>query len=125
MMSAAGGAASRLQVPGLFRVIVDEADSLLIDEAVTPLIISNSPQEEGNAPLYRAAYELAIDAAAEVVSRLPRAPESVSWIHAARRPVLMKTGRAREQLGWKARHTSRATLKQLVAARRDSAPVGR
>ena len=50
---------SRLQVPGLFRVIVDEADSLLIDEAVTPLIISNSPQEEPNAVLYRAAYELA------------------------------------------------------------------
>src|SRR4051794_6739827 len=50
---------SRLQVPGLFRVIVDEADSLLIDEAVTPLIISNSPDDEPNATLYRAAYELA------------------------------------------------------------------
>jgi preprotein translocase subunit SecA len=50
---------SRLQVPGLFRVIVDEADSLLIDEAVTPLIISNSPQDEPNAVLYRAAMELA------------------------------------------------------------------
>jgi len=31
----------QLLVPGLFRVLVDEADSLLIDEAVTPLIISN------------------------------------------------------------------------------------
>ena len=49
----------QLQVPGLFRVLVDEADSLLIDEAVTPLIISNSPNAEGNAPLYRAADELA------------------------------------------------------------------
>ena len=49
----------QLQVPGLFRVIVDEADSLLIDEAVTPLIISNSPDAEGNAPLYRAADALA------------------------------------------------------------------
>jgi preprotein translocase subunit SecA len=48
----------QLQVPGLFRVLVDEADSLLIDEAVTPLIISNSPDAEGNAPLYRAADEL-------------------------------------------------------------------
>jgi preprotein translocase subunit SecA len=46
-------------VPGLFRVLVDEADSLLIDEAVTPLIISNSPEEEANASLYRAAHELA------------------------------------------------------------------
>src|SRR5687768_5342576 len=55
----AGGAAGRLTVPGLFRVVVDEADSLLIDEAVTPLIISNSPDDEANATLYRAAHELA------------------------------------------------------------------
>jgi preprotein translocase subunit SecA len=49
----------QLMVPGLNRVIVDEADSLLIDEAVTPLIISNSPDEEANADLYRKAHELA------------------------------------------------------------------
>ena len=49
----------QLQVPGLFRVIVDEADSLLIDEAVTPLIISNSPEENVNSPLYSAADQLA------------------------------------------------------------------
>ena len=48
-----------LMIPGLFRVLVDEADSLLIDEAVTPLIISNSPDDEANASLYRAANELA------------------------------------------------------------------
>jgi preprotein translocase subunit SecA len=48
----------QLMVPGLFRVIVDEADSLLVDEAVTPLIISNSPDDEANADLYRAAHEL-------------------------------------------------------------------
>jgi preprotein translocase subunit SecA len=54
-----GRAVQRLQVPGLFRVLVDEADSLLIDEAVTPLIISNSPEEEGNAELYQAANDLA------------------------------------------------------------------
>lgn len=69
--------------------------------------------------------ELAVDAAAEMISRLPRAPESVSWIHAARRPVLMKVDRARRQLGWKPRHTSRATLRQLVAARREAAPLAR
>jgi preprotein translocase subunit SecA len=54
-----GRGAGGLQVPGLFRVLVDEADSLLIDEAVTPLIISNSPQEEPNADLYIAANDLA------------------------------------------------------------------
>ncbi len=40
-------------------MLVDEADSLLIDEAVTPLIISNSPEDEANSTLYRAASELA------------------------------------------------------------------
>jgi preprotein translocase subunit SecA len=48
-----------LMIPGLFKVIVDEADSLLIDEAVTPLIISNSPDDEANATLYRKASEIA------------------------------------------------------------------
>jgi nucleoside-diphosphate-sugar epimerase len=69
--------------------------------------------------------DLAVDTAAEVISRIPRAPESISWIHAARRPVLMKVERARRQLGWKPRHSSRATLKQLVAARREAAPAVR
>ena len=56
-----GGAAMRssVLVPGLFKVIVDEADSLLVDEAVTPLIISNSPEDEPNADRYRAATALA------------------------------------------------------------------
>ena len=54
-----GNAASQLMVPGLFRTIVDEADSLLIDEGVTPLIISNSPNSEGNAKLYKEADRLA------------------------------------------------------------------
>src|SRR4051812_373853 len=49
-----------LMLPGLFKVLVDEADSLLIDEAVTPLIISNSPDDEANATLYRAASEIAV-----------------------------------------------------------------
>jgi preprotein translocase subunit SecA len=54
-----GNAAGRLMVPGLFRALVDEADSLLIDEAVTPLIISNSPDEDPNETYYRAAAALA------------------------------------------------------------------
>ena len=49
----------QLLVPGLFKVIVDEADSLLIDEAVTPLIISNSPDDNPNATMYQEADKLA------------------------------------------------------------------
>ena len=53
------GIRAPVQVPGLFKAVCDEADSLLIDEAVTPLIISNSPDEEPNADRYRAANALA------------------------------------------------------------------
>jgi preprotein translocase subunit SecA len=49
-----------LMLPGLFKVLVDEADSLLVDEAVTPLIISNSPDDEANSTLYQAAHAIAL-----------------------------------------------------------------
>ena len=55
-----GPSAQGLLVPGLWRVIVDEADSLMVDEGVTPLIISNSPDEDANASYFKAAYELAL-----------------------------------------------------------------
>lgn len=58
-LMAHGTPQSPLMVPGLFRAIVDEADSLLVDEAVTPLIISNSPEDEANAKHYHFAFELA------------------------------------------------------------------
>lgn len=58
-MLMSGAQRSPLMVPGLWKVIVDEADSLLIDEGVTPLIISNSPEEEGNASLYERADAMA------------------------------------------------------------------
>ena len=61
---------------------------------------------------------LAVDAAAEVASRLPLMPASVAWLHSVRKPVLMKTDRARKELGWRPKHTARATLKQLVDAHR-------
>jgi nucleoside-diphosphate-sugar epimerase len=61
--------------------------------------------------------ELAVDATAEVIARLP-APPQLAWIHSVRKEVLMKTDRAKKQLGWRPRHGSKATLKQLVAAHR-------
>jgi UDP-glucose 4-epimerase len=68
---------------------------------------------------------IAIEATAEIVTRLPLAPDSVSWIHALRKPVLMKTDRARKELGWKPAHSSRATLKEMVEARRADPGTGR
>ena len=59
-----------------------------------------------------------VEATAEVVTRLPLAPDSVAWIHSVKKPVLMKTDRARELLGWRPQHTSKETLQAMVAAHR-------
>ena len=63
--------------------------------------------------------ELAVDATAEVIARMPVKPPALSWIESLRKPVLMKTDRAKKLLGWKPKHTSKGTLKELVAAYRD------
>jgi preprotein translocase subunit SecA len=105
----AGGGSSfagRLMVPGLARAIVDEADSLLIDEAVTPLIISNSPDDEPNADHYRHADELAkemefdrdftIDRTARSVDLTARGQERLEQLSAA--SGIWKGKRRREEL---------------------------
>jgi nucleoside-diphosphate-sugar epimerase len=62
--------------------------------------------------------ELAVDATAEVVARLPFLPDEASWIEAFRRPVLMATDRAREQLGWDPAYDATQTLHETIAAHR-------
>jgi UDP-glucose 4-epimerase len=62
---------------------------------------------------------MAVEAAAEVATRLPFAPDSVAWLHSAKKPVLMKTDRARKELKWRPKHTATATLRQMIEARRD------
>jgi UDP-glucose 4-epimerase len=64
--------------------------------------------------------ELAVEATAEVIARLP-APPQLAWIHSVRKEVLMKTDRAKKELGWRPKHSSKATLKELVAAHREGA----
>ena len=66
----------------------------------------------------------AVTTSADLIARLPNLPAIVAWIHSIRKPVLMKTDRARTELGWKPEYTSRATLKSLVAAYRDEQRVG-
>jgi UDP-glucose 4-epimerase len=64
-----------------------------------------------------------VEATAEVTTRLPLVPESVAWIHSVKKPVLMKTDRARKLLRWRPRHTARATLDAMVAAHRAEPPA--
>jgi nucleoside-diphosphate-sugar epimerase len=60
-----------------------------------------------------------VDVTTEVVTRLPLVPASVAWLHSVKKPVLMKTDRARRLLRWRPKHTGRATLKETVAAERE------
>jgi UDP-glucose 4-epimerase len=62
---------------------------------------------------------VALEATAEIATRLPLLPESVAWLHSARKPVLMKTDRARRLLKWRPRHTGRRTLDGMVKAHRE------
>jgi UDP-glucose 4-epimerase len=61
---------------------------------------------------------LAVEATTEALTRLPLAPDSIAWLHSVRKPVLMRTDRARSELGWRPKHTSKATLKAMVEAHR-------
>ena len=61
---------------------------------------------------------LAVEATTEIVTRLPMMPPSVDWLHSVRKPVLMKTDRARKQLRWRPQHTARATLAEMARAER-------
>jgi UDP-glucose 4-epimerase len=60
---------------------------------------------------------LAVDAAAEVVARLPFLPEEATWVEAMRRPALMDTSKARRLLNWRPRYDATETLRLTVSAR--------
>jgi UDP-glucose 4-epimerase len=62
--------------------------------------------------------DLAVDAAAELVARLPFVPDEAQWIESARRAVIMDTTRARTVLGWQPRRDARETLEEMVRAAR-------
>jgi nucleoside-diphosphate-sugar epimerase len=59
---------------------------------------------------------MAIEAAADVIARLPFVPAEATWIEALRSPVLMDTGKARRLLRWRPRHDARETLAATAEA---------
>lgn len=68
--------------------------------------------------------ELAVDATAEIVARLPFTPAEASWIEAFRVPTIMSTAKAERELGWKPQHPARDTLDEMIAAARPADGVG-
>jgi preprotein translocase subunit SecA len=55
-----GGDATQVLVPGLAVAVVDEIDAVLIDEAVTPLIIAQPRGEDPQSALYERARDIAL-----------------------------------------------------------------
>jgi UDP-glucose 4-epimerase len=64
---------------------------------------------------------LAVEATAEVASRMPLVPASAAWLHSVRKPVLMRTERARRLLRWRPQYTARRTLEAMVSRFRERA----
>jgi UDP-glucose 4-epimerase len=63
--------------------------------------------------------ELGAAAAAELTARLPFMPPEAAWLQAFRVPVLMDTEKAKRELKWRPKYTSRETLDWMVAAARE------
>ncbi len=55
-------------------------------------------------------------AASAALSRLPFVPSALEWLHSTRTSVVMDTGKAKTQLGWRPLHSSADTLASLAAA---------
>jgi nucleoside-diphosphate-sugar epimerase len=67
--------------------------------------------------------ELAVDAAAEMISRLGFLPAQAQWIAAFREPVIMSAAKARKELGWRPRHDALETLRETIRATRMDAII--
>jgi UDP-glucose 4-epimerase len=63
--------------------------------------------------------ELAVDATAKIVSRLPMLPAGTRWVSALKTPVIVDCNKARTQLGWKPEHDALETLAETVQDARE------
>lgn len=70
--------------------------------------------------------DIALDATAQIISRLPLMPVEATWVDALRFPVLVRSDKAREVLGWEPRYDAFETLSETVhAARAEGLVVSR
>lgn len=103
-------------IPGLRAAIVDEADAVLIDEGVVPLIIARNRQESEMADVYRDACRIA--------EMLDEGPD-FTIEHVKRKATLKRRGRERAQSAWerldapiwKAKRRAEELVRQALVAR--------
>jgi len=110
-----GGPADRLVMRGLECAIVDEADSILIDEAVTPLIISGDAPNAEQVSTYAQAAEAAAQFQRGVHFRINERYREVELTRAGREAV----ADLGEQLGgiWRGLRRSEELIIQAITAR--------
>lgn len=116
----AGGQDVNPMVPGLRAALVDEADAVLIDEGVVPLIIARSRREDDMAKTYREGAALA--------GKLDEGPDFIV-LHAQRRVELKRRGQDRLRLMfedlvarggspiWRASRRGEEMVRQALVAR--------
>ena len=113
-----------LRLRGLHFAIVDEADSILIDEARTPLIISGSPEAGGDDAGFRALLEFAASLEAEHDYRLV-GPQHRIDLTTRGRNRLEELAFAREpdaefwRVAWVREHYVSQALRALEVLKRD------
>jgi nucleoside-diphosphate-sugar epimerase len=64
--------------------------------------------------------DVAVDATAELATRLPFLPPEARWMDTFRVPVIMDVTKAMTELGWVPRHSALETLRQTVAGHREA-----
>jgi preprotein translocase subunit SecA len=112
----AGG--SSLLLRGLHFVIIDEADSVLIDEARTPLILS-AGDDEPDAPLYYRALALARLLQRDVDFKIDETRHSVHLTLQGRKQLshlVAREGGSAENFLWQSRRACDELLEQALTA---------
>lgn len=90
----------QVQRPDFHYAIVDEADSVLIDEARTPLIISNAPPvDEELAHEYVLANKAAMQLIEDIDYTYERAERKVEWLRAGEQRITQMLGGQRSLSG--------------------------
>src|SRR5262249_5247299 len=110
------GTASGPMIPGLRAALVDEADAVLIDEGVVPLIIARARRENERAPVYRDACALAksLDEGADYsIDHLRRRADLTAR---GRRRLASKAAALPDAI-WRAARRSEELVRQALIAR--------
>lgn len=109
-----GGGSDRLVMRGVDYAVIDEADSVLIDEAVTPLIISGSAPNEEQIDAFETAAKIAKELVRDKHYKVDERYREVNFTVAGRE----KIGEICEDLGgiWKGIRRREEMLNQALVA---------